>query len=270
MSVDSFTTSVESDVGCQPRVAAEARAGACSEDLALVKQLLGGDEAAFAALVHRYHGRLTRLALVFVADRATAEEVVQETWLGVLHSLPSFEGRSALKTWIFSILTNKARTRARRERRSVTFSALMTRRADDEPAVDPTRFTSRGMWAVPPERWEEDTPEQILLRHEARTLITKAIGGLPTHQRAVVTLRDVEGLDSAEVCRILRIKETNQRVLLHRARSRLRAAVESWQNAPFTNGCETPHTTPTRLTHTGVSNTPGCNGTRRATTQLQI
>lgn len=228
MSADSYTTSVKSGVSYQSPADAGARVGACPEDLALVKQLLSGDEAAFASLVQRCHGRLIRLALVFVADRAVAEEVVQETWLVVLNGLRSFEGRSALKTWIFSILTNKARTRAGRERRSVPFSALTTRRPDDEPAVDRARFTSRGMWAVPPERWEEDTPEQLLLRDETRTMITNAIARLPQHQRAVVTLRDVEGLDSAEVCHILQINGTNQRVLLHRARSTLRSAMEKY------------------------------------------
>lgn len=144
-----------------------ARAGTSAQDQALVKQLLAGDETAFAALVTRYHGRLIGLALAFVAERAVAQEVVQETWLAVLTGLRSFEGRSSLKTWIFLILTNKAKTRGRREQRSVTFSALMNPDStDDEPAVDRARFTSRGMWAAPPDPWGDSTPENLLLRQE--------------------------------------------------------------------------------------------------------
>jgi RNA polymerase sigma-70 factor (ECF subfamily) len=208
---------------------APARAQASPEDLALLSRLLAGDEAAFAALVEQHHGALLRLARVFVADRAVAEEVVQETWLGVLNGLRSFEGRSTLKTWIFSILTNKAKTRGWRERRSVPFAALTNPDStDDEPAVDSGRFSSAGMWVAPPDRWGEDTPENLLLRQEARAQIEKAIAELPSNQRAVVTLRDVEGLDSAEVCNMLKISETNQRVLLHRARSKLRGAFERY------------------------------------------
>jgi RNA polymerase sigma-70 factor (ECF subfamily) len=199
---------------------------ASREDIALVKRLLDGDEAAFTALVEQYHGRLIRLALAFVSNRASAEEVVQDTWLGVLTGLPSFEGRSSLKTWIFSILTNRAKTRGRRDKRSVPFSALTSADPEDEPAVDPSRFTPGGMWSTPPERWAEDTPERLLLRHETRSLIEHTIDDLPAVQRAVITLKDVEELDSAEVCNILEISETNQRVLLHRARARVRAALE--------------------------------------------
>lgn len=199
---------------------------ATPEDAALVKRLLAGDEATFTDLVERYHGRLLRLALVFVSDRASAEEVVQDTWLAVLTGLPSFEGRSGLKTWIFSILSNRAKTRGRRDKRSVPFSALTALAADDEPAVDPTRFASGGGWSAPPERWDEDTPERLLVRQETRALIDEAIAALPPAQRAVVTLRDVEGADSAEVCNILEISDTNQRVLLHRGRAKIRAALE--------------------------------------------
>lgn len=206
-----------------------ARAGTSAQDQALVKQLLAGDEAAFAALVTRYHGRLIGLALAFVAERAVAQEVVQETWLAVLTGLRSFEGRSSLKTWIFAILTNKAKTRGRREQRSVSFSALMPPDStDDEPAVDRARFTSRGMWTAPPDPWGDNTPENLLLRQEARLQIEKAIAELPPRQRAVVTLRDIEGLDAAEVCNLLDLSEMNQRVLLHRARSRLRTALETY------------------------------------------
>lgn len=209
-----------------PPDAAEAMRGAHPADAALVERLLDGDEAAFTGLVEQYHGRLLRLALVFVSDHASAQEVVQDTWLAVLTGLRSFEGRSGLKTWIFSILTNRAKTRGQRDKRSVPFSALSSRDPQAEPAVSSSRFTPSGSWSAPPEQWDEDTPERLLLRGETRTLIDQAIAGLPPGQRAVVTLRDVEGLDSAEVCNILEIGETNQRVLLHRARARIRTALE--------------------------------------------
>ncbi|MBI4266682.1 MAG: sigma-70 family RNA polymerase sigma factor [Acidobacteria bacterium] len=196
------------------------------EDAALVARLLTGDEAAFRSLVEQYHGRLLRLAQVFVGDRAAAEEVVQDTWLAVLTGLRAFEGRSGLKTWIFSILTNRAKTRGQRDKRVVTFSALLGPHAREEPPVPPSRFTASGRWSEPPEQWDDVTPERLLLQRETRALIDRTIAGLPDGQRAVVTLRDVEGLDAAEVCNILEISETNQRVLLHRARARIRSALE--------------------------------------------
>ncbi|MBI3493057.1 MAG: sigma-70 family RNA polymerase sigma factor, partial [Acidobacteria bacterium] len=179
-------------------------------------------------VVERYHGPLIRFALLFVATRAVAEEVVQDTWVAVLHGLPAFEGRSALKSWIFGILANRAKTRAVREKRTITFSQLSAPGDEDEPAVDPDRFTSAGDWSAPPGRWDQDTPEKLLLRQEALAVVEKTTTALPASQRAVVTLRDVEGLDAAEVCNILAISETNQRVLLHRARSKIRAALERY------------------------------------------
>jgi RNA polymerase sigma-70 factor (ECF subfamily) len=175
--------------------------GACAstEDAALVKRLLDGDEAAFSGLVEQYHGRLLRLAMVFCSDRASAEEAVQDTWLVVLTGLRSFEGRSGLKTWIFSILSNRTKTRGQRDKRSVPFSALSSQDRGDEPAVPPSRFAPDGSWSAPPERWDQDTPERLLLRQETRALVDRTIADLPASQRAVITLRDVEGLDSAEV-----------------------------------------------------------------------
>jgi RNA polymerase sigma-70 factor, ECF subfamily len=197
-----------------------------SGDQGLVDRLLAGDEAAFEGLVGAYHGSLLRLARTFVPDHGVAEEVVQETWLAVLNGLTAFEGRSSLKTWIFRILTNRARTRGWRERRTIPFSSLAGASDDDEtPAVDPDRFTQAGAWATPPSAWLE-TPETSLLRVEARQVIEDAIAALPAAQRAVITLRDVEGLDAAEVCRLLDISNGNQRVLLHRARARVRAALD--------------------------------------------
>jgi RNA polymerase sigma-70 factor, ECF subfamily len=201
---------------------------ASHQDLALVQRLLAGDEAAFSEIVHRYQSGLIRLAMVFVASREVAEEVAQETWLAVLQGLASFEGRSALKSWIFSILTNRAKTRAVREKRSIPFSELSMPGFEEETAVEPERFTSRGGWSAPPGGWDEDTPEKVLLRREARALIEKTMEELPPNQRAVITLRDVEGLDAAEVCNVLDLSETNQRVLLHRGRSKVRAALERY------------------------------------------
>jgi len=196
-------------------------------DLALVRKLLAGDEAAFTEVVERLHTPLIRFALLFVANREVAEEVVQDTWVAVLNGLPSFQGRSALKSWIFSIVANRAKSRAVRDKRTVTFSELSS--ADpEEPAVDPDRFTANGAWASPPARWDGDTPEKLLLHGEALAVVDTALAGLPPNQRAVVTLRDVDGLDAADVCNVLAISETNQRVLLHRGRSRIRSALEQY------------------------------------------
>ncbi len=194
-------------------------------DLRLVARLRAGEESALTELVRRYHGTLLRIALALLPNRAIAEEVVQDTWACVVDGLDAFEGRSTLKTWICRILTNRAKTRLIREARSVSFSAL--RDSDsDEPAVDSARFSSDGRWAEAPCRWNYNTPEKLLMQKEAMGCLERALQELPAAQRAVVTLRDVEGLDSDEVCNVLSIGETNQRVLLHRGRSKLRQALE--------------------------------------------
>ncbi|MBI3265262.1 MAG: sigma-70 family RNA polymerase sigma factor [Acidobacteria bacterium] len=208
--------------------------GISPDDGELVERLLAGEEAAFAGLVNQYHGSLVRLARAFVASRDVAEEVAQETWLAVLTGLASFEGRSALKTWIFRILTNRAKTRGQRDKRLVSFSAGAGDQ-DDDAAVDRGRFAADGSWAQPPALWGEATPEALLLRHEALQVIEQAIAGLPPAQRAVVTLRDVEGLPSDDVCDVLEVSEVNQRVLLHRGRSKVRAAMERYLGAPHQN-----------------------------------
>jgi RNA polymerase sigma-70 factor (ECF subfamily) len=214
--------------GGEARSASANVEAASPEDSALIERLLAGDEATFARLVDEYHGRLLRLARSFVKDQATAEEVVQETWEGVLKGLRSFEGRAALKTWIFRILVNRAKTRGVREARSVPFSELGDSDEPTEPAVDPARFRSDGMWADPPRRWEDDTPESVLLRGEVRQRLEQAIEELPPRQRMVLVLRDIEGVAAEEVCNILEIAETNQRVMLHRARSALHRALEQY------------------------------------------
>lgn len=199
------------------------------EEQQLVRSLTEGDEAAFGILVERYHSSLTRVALTYVRDRAVAEEVVQETWLGVLRGIERFEQRSSLRTWIFRILANKARTRGKHERRTVPFSALDDN--GDEPAVEPERFLDSsharwaGHWASPPVSWD-DIPEARLIARETLECIEQTINRLPPGQAQVVTLRDLEGWSSSEVCALLGLSEGNQRVLLHRARSKLRASLE--------------------------------------------
>jgi RNA polymerase sigma-70 factor, ECF subfamily len=174
-----------------------------------------------------------RVAMMYVSSRAVAEEVVQETWLGVLKGVDRFEGRSSLKTWLFRILVNTAKTRGEREGRSIPFSASIAA-GPDEPTVEPGRFfppghEQAGGWSLGPTRWE--TPEERLLAGESRDVILRTIESLPPAQREVITMRDVEGWPSNEVCNALEITETNQRVLLHRARSKVRAALERYFGA---------------------------------------
>ena len=196
----------------------------------LLDALRAGDEGAFAALVREYHPSLVRVARIYVSTQAAAEEVAQETWLGVLRGLDRFEGRSSLRTWIFRILANIARTRARRDGRTLPFSALQDPARVPEAAVDPDRFLDPehprwpGHWAAKPEAW----PEEALVAAETRERLAEAIEALPATQRAVISLRDVEGWSSEEVRNALELSETNQRVLLHRARSKVRAALESY------------------------------------------
>ncbi|HKG44051.1 MAG TPA: sigma-70 family RNA polymerase sigma factor [Gaiellaceae bacterium] len=201
-----------------------------SSDAERLDALRAGDEAAFAALVREYHPSLVRVARIYVSTQAAAEEVAQETWLGVLNGLSRFEGRSSLKTWIFRILTNIAQTRAQRDGRTLPFSALQDPARVPEAAVDADRFLDPehprwpGHWAVKPEPW----PEDALVAAETRERLAAAIEELPASQRAVISLRDVEGWSSDEVRNALELSETNQRVLLHRARSKVRAALESY------------------------------------------
>ena len=184
----------------------------------LVAALRAGDEEAFRELVREYQPSLVRVARMYVSSQAAAEEVAAETWLGVLNGLDRFEGRSSLRTWIFRILTNIAKTRGVRDGRTLPFSAL-----DPEAAVDADRFVD-GAWAVNPTAW----PEDALLAVETRERIAEAIEALPATQRAVISLRDVEGWSSEEVRNALDLSETNQRVLLHRARSAVRKALEEY------------------------------------------
>jgi RNA polymerase sigma-70 factor (ECF subfamily) len=193
-----------------------------ADESVLLAALRAGDERAFMELVTAYTPGMRRLALSFVRTPALADDVVSEAWLAVLKGLDRFEGRSSLKTWIYRIVANIARTRAVREARSTPFSAFATA---DEPSVDPDRFAPDGHWDSPPEPW------RAILDSEARAVIDAAIATLPEQQRQVIELRDVEGWSSEEVRNVLELSETNQRVLLHRARSKVRAALEAYLGA---------------------------------------
>jgi RNA polymerase sigma-70 factor (ECF subfamily) len=203
-------------------------------ELKLIEALRQGDETAFVMLIDQYHTALLRLALIYTSSRAVAEEIVQETWIGVLQGIHRFEGRSSLKTWIFRILINQAKKRAQRENRQIPFSALWNPEAEpDEPAVALDRFQPAddpkwpGHWVSQPERWD-DIPESRLLSEETRAYLLQAIENLPPSQQEVITLRDIEGWSPEEVCNLLGITEVNQRVLLHRARSKVRGALEQY------------------------------------------
>jgi RNA polymerase sigma-70 factor, ECF subfamily len=205
-----------------------------SDDEHLVALLRTGDESAFAALVDRYHASMLRLAVLYVRDHPVAEEVVQEAWLGVLRGLERFEMRASLKTWIFRIVVNRAKTRAMREHRSIPFSALWDPDAEPyKPAVEPERFWPTdaprwpGGWVSMPASWG-DLPEERALSQEMVSLIRVAIDALPPTQRAVVNLRDVQEFTADEVCNVLGISQTNQRVLLHRGRSKVRRRLEQY------------------------------------------
>jgi RNA polymerase sigma-70 factor (ECF subfamily) len=188
-------------------------------DVELLTRLRAGDEEAFVTLVDRYNGSLLRLARSYVPSDAVAEEAVQETWMGVVRGVDRFEGRSSFKTWLFRILINRARSAGIREPRSVPLP-------DSEPAVDRSRFTAAGAWADPLQPWESDADDRLVAATWSKTL-GDALGDLPPRQREIVVLRDVEGLASEDVCDVLGISEGNQRVLLHRGRSRLRSMLEA-------------------------------------------
>jgi RNA polymerase sigma-70 factor, ECF subfamily len=201
-------------------------------DAELVERLRGGDESTFAGLIDAYSAPLLRLALTFVQNQAVAEEVVQETWMAVVTGIGRFEGRSSVKTWLFKILTNKAKTRALRERRTIPFSDFAVDNID-EPAVDPYRFLPAdhskwpGHWSSAPQPWSLG-PEGTALDRETLAVLRRALEDLPRAQQVVVALRDVHGWPSADVCAALDLTEANQRVLLHRGRSRLRAVLECY------------------------------------------
>jgi RNA polymerase sigma-70 factor (ECF subfamily) len=203
------------------------------DEAQLVRALRQRDEAAFVEVTESYFSSMLRVAQIYVSSRAAAEEVVQDAWVGVLNGIDRFEGRSSLKTWVFRILTNTAKTRAVRESRVIPFSALQDPGRVPEPAVDADRFLDSehprwpGHWTSPPSGWAA-VPEEQLLGKETRELVGLAVERLPANQRAVISLRDIEGWDAEDVCNVLGVSETNQRVLLHRARSKVRRELESY------------------------------------------
>jgi RNA polymerase sigma-70 factor, ECF subfamily len=232
---DSFPQSgrpVGSTAGGSPESTSLATQSEPDDDL--VQALRRGNEDAFVALVSRYYSAMLSLALLYVPSHAVAEEVVQETWLAVLQGISRFEGRSSLKTWMFHILVNIAKTRGQREERSIPLSSLAELDLDrDEPAVEPERFLPPDHelwphgWLHAPQSWAA-LPEEQLLSRETGMHIQQAIAALPPMQREVIRLRDLEGWSGEEVCNTLELSETNQRVLLHRARSKVRASLEQY------------------------------------------
>lgn len=212
----------------------ETPVGATADDQRLILGLRAGDDAVFAELIDRYHASLVRVAMRYVPSRAVAEEVAQDTWLGVIEGIDRFEGRSTLKTWLYRILIYRAKARGERERRTSPMSAL-GELDDSAPLVPTERFQGSdalwaGHWATPPQRWDGDA-EARLLAGEARTLIDATIQRLPQAQRDVIVLRDISQFTAAEVCEMLDVTQANQRVLLHRARSRVRAVLEEYLDA---------------------------------------
>ncbi len=204
------------------------RSARADDDSRLIAALRQGDERAFGELVDRFHCSMVRVARAYVATKEAAEDVVQDAWMGVIQGLSRFEGRSSLKTWMFRIVINKAMTRGGRDARSVPFSSL----GPDEPSVDPDRFHDSGRWAG---HWAtrpspHDVPETALLSQESKAMVDDVVSGLPASQRLVITLRDIQGFSAAEACELLGISEANQRVLLHRARSKVRAALEAYMS----------------------------------------
>ena len=211
----------------EPAVAPSTTAFSDEQTLAALR---AGDERVFRELFARSYPMMKRVARTYVASEAVAEEIVQETWLAIVTGIERFEGRSALGTWIFSILTNQAKSHGARERRAVPFSCIAASDAE-EAAVDPDRFQKNddawpGHWATPPRPWGK--PERRLLSLEARDRLKAALAELPDRQRLIVGLRDVEGHSAEEVCDLLHLSQENQRVLLHRGRSRLRAILEEY------------------------------------------
>ena len=216
----------------QPETAIAAARMAVSDEQTLAA-LRAGDEGAFRDLFARSYPMMKRVARAYVASDAVAEEIVQETWMAIVTGIDRFEGRSALGTWIFSILTNQAKTHSAREKRAVPFSSVAASGVD-EPAVDPDRFQKDddawpGHWATPPRPWQK--PERRMLSLEARDRLKAALAQLPDRQRMIVGLRDIEGYSAEEVCGLLGLSPENQRVLLHRGRARLRAVLEEYLDA---------------------------------------
>ncbi len=192
-------------------------------DEELIPRLLARDEAAYAQAVSAYHGLMVHLARAIVGP-AIADEVAQEAWLAVIRALPHFERRASLKTWILRIVSNTAKTRLRHESRTVNLEDAL----GGQPDTDPSRFNASGHWARPPAVWHADTPDDLLASQELRACIDASLDALPPMQRAALTLRDMQGLDMESICKVLEVSESNGRVLLHRARNRVQAAIDEF------------------------------------------
>lgn len=194
-----------------------------NDDL-LIPRLLARDEQAYGQVVTAYHGLMVHLARAIVGS-AIADEVAQEAWLAVLKALPKFERRSSLKTWILRIVSNTAKSRLRHESRTVNFGDDF----DDSPIIDPARFTPNAHWSNPPAVWHTDTPDALLASAELKACISRALSSLSPIQRAAITLRDMQGLNMEDICKVLAVSESNGRVLLHRARTHIQLAIEEHQ-----------------------------------------
>jgi RNA polymerase sigma-70 factor (ECF subfamily) len=242
--------------------------GVAKPESLLLARLRKGDERAFNELVDKNHGALIRMALRYVASRDVAEEVVQDTWIAVIDGIKHFEGRSSLSTWLFSILIHKAKDRGVRESKHINFSALESIDEEGgEEAVDPSRFHASGElaghWALPPQPWDEHTPERLLASKQAFAALNQALDELPRGLREVLVLKDVEGLDSDEICAQLKITETNLYVRLHRARERVRKAVDAaLAGKPHT--VSNPRVTTLMATANAIRRTP-CPGNTMST-----
>ncbi len=204
------------------------------DDPAFLAKLRNGDQGAYRALIRRYHASLTRVAASVIGSHAQAEEVVQDAWLAVYANIARFEGRSSLTTWLFSIVMNRARTRISREGRTVGLPAILDGAQPGESAVPASSFRPEGHWAETPRLWDEISPERIVGGRQLWDLVQEAIEVLPAGQKAVILLRDMEGRDAEETCALLGITAENQRVLLHRARGRIRATIDRVTNPTAT------------------------------------
>ena len=230
-----YTESIGHSPSISQRSQTATSSGLTKSEGTLIARLRRGDEGAFDELVNQEHGTLIRMAMGYVADREVAEEVVQDTWMAVIKSLNRFEGRSSLRTWVCGILIHKAKDRGVREKRHTTFSAFESYDDDNDEAVDPSRFQQSGEWAghwaFPPQPWDDRTPEKLLASQQAVNAMQRAIEALPATLKDVLILRDVEGVEAKEACEMLNITETNLYVRLHRARERVRQAVETYLGA---------------------------------------
>lgn len=230
MSACAMTCPASVEYAARAPLASAVSSAAPRAEALLLARLRSGDARAFDQLVKQNHAALIRMAMGYVSEREVAEEVVQDTWMAVIDALERFEGRSSLRTWIFGILIHKAKDRGVRESRHSTFADFESFDDDSGEAIDPARFHAAGdacgAWSFPPQPWDERTPEKLLASKQAFAALDAAVDALPKGLREVLVLKDVEGVETKEICALLKITETNLYVRLHRARERVRQAVE--------------------------------------------